>query len=95
MLNILRDHRPTIVDEQTLLLTLANPWQKTEFAQHGAALMQHLREALHNDAIRLKVEIAEFKADHEAFTTDEQYRQMVQINPQLTTLKNKLSLVID
>ena len=92
---MLTEYIPVIESETSLRLTLANPWQKEEFVRFAGQLMNHLRQDLQNDLIRLYVDVGEYKQEEQAFTADEKYRKMLKKNPQIAGLKSSLALQLE
>ena len=58
-------------------------------------LARQLREKLHNSQLHVQLVQAEFNQEQLAFTADEKYKLMVEQNPALAQLKEKLDLQID
>ena len=92
---MLAEYIPVIESDTSLRLTLANPWQKEEFVRFAGQLMDHLRQDLQNDLLRLYVDVGEYKHEEQAFTADEKYRKMLKKNPQIAGLKSSLGLQLD
>ena len=86
---------PTYIDAQTAELQMPNPWVQEEMQKMLPRLLPLLRDSLQNDHLKMRVTLKEFNADQMAYTAEEQYKQMVETNPLLAELKEKLDLVID
>ena len=92
---MLSEYVPVMESDTTLRLTLANPWQKEEFARFGKQVMNFLRQELENDVIVLHVDVSDYKHEERAFTAEEKYRKMLKKNPQIAELKSSLALQLD
>jgi len=92
---ILRAHKPELKEDGIAYLTLANPWQKEEVAKFGAQIMQHVRDALNNDTIRLKLLVAEYAHEQQAYTAAEKFKLLNDRNPVLSDLRTALNLQLD
>ena len=85
-----------IQDTDTMFhITVANQLQKKEFAKFGKVLMDRVRDALQNDMIQLRVEVAEYVAAQMAYTSTEKYKILNQQNPQLEELRQRMNLQIE
>ena len=58
-------------------------------------LAQQLRQALHNNQVHIQLIQAEYSQEQMAFTAEEKYKLMVEQNPALAQLKDRLDLTID
>ena len=76
-------------------ITVDNQLQKKEFAKFGKQMMDRVRNALKNDLIELRVEVAEYVATQAAYTSSEKYKILNQQNPQLEELRQRLNLQIE
>lgn len=86
---------PVITGENQLTLTLTNPFQKQQFAQFGAEVMRLMRKELKNDLIQLRVVVAEYKQDQQAYTAIEKYKLLNHQNPLLSDIKDALNLQLE
>ena len=76
-------------------ITVDNQLQKKEFAKFGKALMDRVRDALQNDYIQLRVEVAEYVATQVAYTSTEKYKILNQLNPHLEEMRQRMNLQIE
>ena len=76
-------------------ITVANQLQKKEFAKFGKVLMDRVRDALQNDMIQLRVEVAKYVASQIAYTSTEKYKILNQQNPHLEELRQRMNLQIE
>ena len=86
---------PLMVNDLTAEIQMPNPWQMAEMRKALPTLLRQLRAALHNDHLEIQLVQAEFNQEQMAFTAEEKYKLMVEQNPVLTQLKEKLDLQID
>lgn len=95
LLAMLSNSRPILASDTLCRITVANPWQKQEFAKFGKQVMDIVRDTLQNDLLKLQVDIAEYERGNEAYTAAEKYRILTQQNPHLVELKTKLNLQLE
>ena len=86
---------PELITPELCRITVANPWQKQEFAKFGSQVMTIVRDKLRNDLIKLQVEVAEFEQEEKAYTAADKYKLLSKQNPHLIELKDKLSLQLE
>ena len=87
--------RPVMVNDTLCRITVANPWQKQEFAKFGKQVMDIIRNKLQNDLLKLQVDVAEYDRGAVAYTAAEKYKLLVGQNPHLAELKTKLGLQLE
>ncbi len=75
-----------------IVLHLGSQLEMTILAKIEQELVQFLRQELSNDLIILKKEVAEQQATQKLYTSQDKYEHMVEQNPALKTLKEKLGL---
>jgi DNA polymerase-3 subunit gamma/tau len=92
---LIENYMPLMVNDLTAEIQMPNPWQMTEMRKALPNILQQLRSALHNDHLEIQLVQAEFNQEQMAFTADEKYKLMVEQNPALSLLKEKLDLQID
>jgi DNA polymerase-3 subunit gamma/tau len=92
---MLTNCKPALVSDTLCRITVANPWQKQEFAKFGKQLMDLVRDKLQNDLIKLQVDIAEYDRSQKAYTTADKYKLLAEMNPHLVDLKNQLNLQLE
>ena len=95
LLAMLANYQPTLVNEELCRITVANPWQKQEFAKFGKKVMDLIRDALQNDGLKLQVDVAEFDRSTKAYTAAEKYKLLVKQNPHLADLKTRMNLQLE
>ncbi len=92
---LIENYMPLMVNDLTAEIQMPNPWQMAEMRKALPTLLRQLRATLHNDHLEIQLVQAEFNQEQMAFTAEEKYKLMVEQNPVLTQLKEKLDLQID
>ena len=92
---LIETYIPRLVDEHTAEIQMPNPWQMAQMRKVMPELAQQLRSALHNDQLHVQLIQAEYSQEQMAFTAEEKYKLMVEQNPALSQLKDRLDLTID
>jgi DNA polymerase-3 subunit gamma/tau len=95
LLAMLFASQPTLINPELCRITVANPWQKQEFAKFGKKVMDIVRNTLQNDLLKLQVEVAEFDRSAKAYTAADKYKLLTKQNPHLADLKAKLNLQLE
>ena len=86
---------PELVTPELCRITVANPWQKQEFAKFGKRVMDLVRDALKNDLLKLQVEVGEYKKTTRAYTAAEKYKLLVDMYPHLAELRTRMNLQLE
>lgn len=86
---------PELVTPELCRITVANPWQKQEFAKFGKRVMDLVRDALKNDLLKLQVEVGEYKKTTRAYTAAEKYKVLVDMNPHVAELRSRMNLQLE
>ena len=92
---LIENYIPHLTDESTAEIQMPNPWQMDEMRKAMPKLIVQLRKTLHNSQLTIHVTQAEYKREQMAFTAEEKYALMVEQNPALAQLKERLDLQID
>jgi DNA polymerase-3 subunit gamma/tau len=92
---LIETYVPRLVDDQTAEIQMPNPWQLAQIRKVMPELARQLRAALHNDRLHIQLVQAEYTQEQMAFTAEEKYKVMVEQNPALAQLKERLDLSID
>ena len=87
--------QPILVTPELCKITVANPWQKQEFARFGKQVMTIVRDTLKNDPLKLQVDVAEIDRSNMAYTAADKYKLLAKQNPHLADLKTKLNLQLE
>ena len=95
LLAVLKEYKPELIDQEHCVLRLANPWQKEAFKQYGKAVMDHMRQTLHNSKLQLTVHVTEQQNTKRAYTSEEKYKVLLEKNEALGNLKTALSLQLE
>ena len=95
LLAMLSASQPILINPELCRITVANPWQKQEFAKFGKKVMDIVRTTLQNDLLKLQVEVAEFDRSAKAYTAADKYKLLTKQNPHLADLKAKLNLQLE
>ena len=86
---------PELVTPELCRITVANPWQKQEFAKFGKQVMDLVRDTLKNDNLKLVVEVGEYKKTTRAYTAAEKYKVLVDMNPHVAELRSRMNLQLE
>ena len=86
---------PELVTPELCRVTVANPWQKQEFAKFGKQVMDLVRDTLKNDKLKLVVEVGEYKKTTRAYTASEKYKVLVDMNPHVAELRSRMNLQLE
>ncbi len=86
---------PEILNPRLCRITVANPWQKQEFAKFGKQVMNIVREQLKNDYLMLQVDVETRTEAARAYTAAEKYKLLAKQNPHLEELKNRMNLQLE
>ncbi len=92
---LIESYIPRLIDEQTAEIQMPNPWQMEQMRKSMPQLARQLREVLHNNHLHIQLVQAQFSQEQMAFTAEEKYKVMVEQNPALAKLKERLNLQID
>lgn len=95
LLAMLSAATPEILNPRLCHITVANPWQKQEFAKFGKQVMNIVREQLKNDYLMLQVDVETRTETARAYTAAEKYKLLAKQNPHLEELKNKMNLQLE
>ena len=95
LVQLIETYMPVLTDATTAEVQMPNPWQQQEMRKALPQLLAQLRKELHNNQLNIQITLAEFGEEQMAFTAEEKYKLMVESNPLLATLKEKLDLQID
>ena len=88
-------YTPRLMDGAVAEISMPNPWQLKEMRKVLPDIVQTLRKQLHNNHLEIQLNLAEYKREQLAFTAEEKYKLMVEYNPVMAELKERLDLQID
>jgi hypothetical protein len=81
-----------ILDGTTIIHELPNESSKIDFEKEKPELLGYLRGKLHNHDITITVKVNETLVVKRAFTNQDKYNRLVEINPNLELLKKMFDL---
>jgi len=90
--NLIFSHTPQIQEDDSLLLTLRSELEISIIQKFEDELVQFLRQKLHNDHIRIHKEVEDNQVAKKLYTGQDKYNYMIEQNPALKRLKEKLGL---
>ena len=64
-------------------VVLLNTYQERDLNREKPVILQFLRRQLHNDGVRMEVEVNEMKVEKVPYTPQEKFNLMAQKNPNL------------
>lgn len=91
----LTKRKPVLKDNHTIELTIDNKVQEDYISSIKLDLMNFLRTELNNYSILLDLKIEEVSEEKSLYTSKEKFDKMVEKNPNLKTLQNKLKLMVE
>ena len=92
---LMENYIPQLQGEYKAQIQMPNPWQMKEMHKALPQLLSQIRRHLHNDHLEIELVLAEYTQEQMAFTAEEKYKLMVEQNPVLSALKERLDLQID
>ncbi|MGV9004999.1 MAG: DNA polymerase III subunit gamma/tau [Flavobacterium sp.] len=93
MMSLLNINEPTL-EGATIIHELPNEGSKIDFEREMHELLGYLRGKLHNHDIKIIVRVNEAIESKKAYTAQDKYNRMVEINPNLEVLKKLFDLEI-
>lgn len=88
-------NEPVLKDNFEFELTVDNKIQQKEVEDRKMQILPLIKEKLNNFRIQLNVVVTEQINEPKAYTDQDKYKKMVEKNPALKTLKDKLNLEIE
>lgn len=88
-------HRPTLLDDHTALVTFVNPWQEEEFKHFSRQILTELHNALNNDMLQLRTVVSEAVVTTRAYTAEEKYKLLLEMNPYLGEFKKRFNMLLE
>lgn len=95
LVQLIEDYSPKMVAENQAEIQMPNPWQLAQMQKALPQLLKQLHQTLRNNLLQIRLSLAEYDEEQMAFTAEEKYKLMVEQNPALQVLKDKLELQID
>ena len=91
MMSLLNFNEPTL-EGTTIIHELPNQGSKIDFEREMNELLGYLRGKLHNHDITIEVRVNETIQSKKAFTPQDKYNRMLELNPNLAELKRLFDL---
>jgi hypothetical protein len=96
LFSMLTAHLPRLKSGHIIVFPLKNETQESELMKVKSDLLNHLRQSLKNDTLLLEVEyLVEESTETIIFTNSDRLKAMIEKNPSLEILKEKLRLDLD
>ena len=95
LIAMLDAHRPTMLDDHTALVTFVNPWQEEEFKHFSKQILTELHNALQNDLLQLRTVVSEAVNTTRAYTAEEKYKLLLEMNPYLGEFKKRFNMLLE
>ena len=92
MASNLSSDKPKIVDQTQIFIELPNGTMKKEIEREQFELLKFLRKELNNYSIELKINVNEEIAKKFAYTPEEKYQKLREINPAIDLLRKEFDL---
>lgn len=92
MASNLSSDKPKIVDQTQIFIELPNGTMKKEIEREQFQLLKFLRKELNNYCIELKISVNEEIAKKFAYTPEEKYQKLREINPAIDLLRKEFDL---
>ena len=89
--SLLTINDPTL-DGTTIIHELPNESSKIDFDKEKTELLGYLRGKLHNHDIKIQVKVNETLVSKRAYTNQDKYNRLLEINPNLELLKKMFGL---
>ena len=83
LLAVLSNIAPTLTTMPAFKVVLLNTYQERDLNREKPVILQFLRRQLHNDGVRMEVEVNEMKVEKVPYTPQEKFNLMAQKNPNL------------
>ena len=83
LLAVLSNIAPTLTTMPAFKVVLLNTYQERDLNREKPVILQYLRRKLHNDGVRMEVEVNEMKVGKVPYTPQEKFNLMAQKNPNL------------
>lgn len=92
--SLLTINDPTL-DGTTIIHELPNESSKIDFEKERPELLGYLRGKLHNHDIQINVKVNETLVVKKAYTNQDKYNRLVELNPNLELMRNLFGLDIN
>lgn len=92
---LIESYSPKLIANTVAEIQMPNPWQLAQMRKALPDLLQELQAKLHNHELEIRLTQAEYSQEQMAYTAEEKYKLMVEQNPAISHLKDRLDLQID
>ncbi|MDR2498777.1 MAG: DNA polymerase III subunit gamma/tau [Tannerellaceae bacterium] len=89
------NHKPVLMDDYFFEVCVYNTIQEEELLNSSVKMLPFLRQHLKNGKIRMSVRIGETTAKKRAYTPEEKFQHLYNVNPALGKLKDEFNLKTD
>ncbi len=93
--NTMFNCKPSLQEGYYFEVVVHNPGQQEELNNNAIYILPFLRERLKNGRIQMRVRLSEGNEKHLAFTPQEKYAHLLEINPALDRLRKEFDLRMD
>lgn len=93
--SILSTRKPVLDEDFVVNIALDNKAQDMTFSERKADLLDFLRQELRNELIRFGISLDPTENEAKPYTAEDKYKAMVEKNPLLRELKDKLDLELE
>lgn len=93
--SLLTINDPILKGTTTIVHEMPNESSKIDFEKERPELLGYLRGKLHNHDITIEVKVNETLVAKKAFTAQDKYNRLVELNPNLELMRNLFGLDID
>ena len=95
LVQLINGYMPQLIEPHIAEIQMPNPWQLDQMRKAMPGLLKELRRALQNDQLDVRLSLEEFNQEQMAFTAEEKFKLMVETNPELQRLRERMDLQID
>ena len=92
---LIENYMPLLKENFIAEIQMPNPWQMDQMRKALPSILTQLRQTLRNDLLEIQVVQAEYNQEQMAFTSEEKYKLMLESNPVLGELRDRLDLRLD
>ncbi|WP_102408064.1 DNA polymerase III subunit gamma/tau [Parabacteroides bouchesdurhonensis] len=93
--NTMINCKPVLQENYYFEVAVHNPGQQEELINAAIDILSYLRSSLKNTRIQMRVRIIETNEKRLAYTSTEKYEHLLEINPNLSKLKEEFDLRLD
>ena len=93
--NTMIHYKPVLLDHFKFEVMVSNPAQQEELISNSIEILKILRTQLKNEHIQMHIRIEETNEKKRAYTSEEKYEFLNDLNPLLSKLKDEFDLTLD